>query len=63
MKYETPCTNVFSSSLNLTDFGYSFFLYSDRIAIIVARCSSYSLQTVGIRRADHATPSTRKGWH
>jgi hypothetical protein len=40
-------TDLFFSSLksSVTDFGCSFFLFSDRMTIIVARWSSYSLQS------------------
>jgi hypothetical protein len=46
MKEQTPCTNLFFSSLksSVTDFAYSFLLFSDKMTIIVALWSSYSLQ-------------------
>jgi hypothetical protein len=46
MKRQMPCT-FFSSSLksSVTDFGYSFLLFSDKISITVAVWSSYSLQS------------------
>jgi hypothetical protein len=42
-----PCRNRFSSSLksSVTNFGYSFLLFSDRMSIIVALWFSYSLQS------------------
>jgi hypothetical protein len=48
IKQETPCTDLYSSSFtsSVTDFGYSFLLFSDRMSIIVARWSSYRLQSL-----------------
>jgi hypothetical protein len=47
---QTPCTNPYSTSLknSVTDFGYSFLLFSDKTSIIVAHWSSYSLQSQNI---------------
>jgi hypothetical protein len=47
MKQQTPCTNLSPSSIksSVTDFRYSLSLSSDKMSIIVARWSSYRLQS------------------
>jgi hypothetical protein len=51
MKQQTPCTNFYSSSLksSVTDFGCSFLLFSDKMPVIVALCSSYNLLSLRLQ--------------
>jgi hypothetical protein len=48
MTYQTPCTNLFLLSLKtyVIDLGYSYLLFSDKMSIIVALWSSYSLRSL-----------------